>query len=170
MNPAGTPSPSGTPNPHGHGPVYRERLAAPWWWWPFGLTVAGIVAAEVHGGNGGLQAVLPYAICFPVAVGVLLLLSRGRIELAGDGQLRVPGARIDIAHLAAGTAYDPKTAKALLRGADPLAYTATRPFIGTGVHLEIDDPADDTPYWLVSSRRPQELLASIATVRSSRPL
>ena len=148
-------------------PVYTERLAAPWWWWPFGLLVAGIVAAEVHGGADGLLSVLPYAICLPVAVAVLVHLSRAKIVLTADGLLRVKGARIPVDHLAGGTAYDPKTSRAMLRGADPLAFTSIRPFVGTGVHLEVDDPTDDTPYWLVSSRRPEELLRSISAVRRS---
>ena len=152
----------------GAAPVYTERLAAPWWWWPFGLLVAGLVAAEVHGGADGLLSVVPYAICFPVAVAVLLRLSRATIVLTADGLLQVQGARIGVDHLAGGTAFDPKTSRALLRGSDPLAFTSIRPFVGSGVHLEVDDPADDTPYWLVSSRRPEELLRSIAEVRRSR--
>lgn len=148
-------------------PVYQERLTAPWWWWPFGLLVAGIVAAEIHGGRQGIVSVLPYAICLPLAVAALLQLSRNQIVLTADGLLQVKGARISIGHLAGGTAYDATTSRALLRGADPLAFTAVRPFVGTGLHLEVDDPADDTPYWLVSSRRPEELLTSIAEVRRS---
>ena len=148
-------------------PIYQERLAAPWWWWPFGLLVATIVAAEIHGGRDGIVSVLPYAVCLPLAVAVLLQVSRSKIVLTADGLLQVKGARISIEHLAGGTAYDAATSRALMRGADPLAFTAVRPFVGTGLHLEVEDPADDTPYWLVSSRRPEELLRSISDVRRS---
>ena len=147
--------------------TFAERLSPPWWWWPVGLGLALLVAAEVHGGAGGLLAVLPYAVCLPGAVLVMMLASRGRVRLGADGVLHVPGARIDVSHLAGGTAYDRRSVRALLRGADPLAFTATRPFIGSGVHLEIDDPEDDTPYWLVSSRRPADLLTAIAAARRS---
>lgn len=159
------PGPQATPPTNA--PVYAERLAAPWWWWPFALLVAGIVAAEVHGGVAGLLSVLPYAICFPLTVAALLYLSRAQIVLTAGGLLTVQGARIQVDHLAGGTAYDPETSRVLLRRADPLAFTSIRPFVGTGVHLEVDDPADDTPYWLVSSRRPEALLRSISEVRRS---
>jgi hypothetical protein len=37
-----------------------------------------------------------------------------------------------------------------------------RPWIGGAVQVVIDDPADPTPYWVVSSRDPVRLAAAIA--------
>lgn len=147
---------------------YEERLALPLWWWPAGLGLASLAAAVVHSGAGGLRAVVPYVVLLPMAVVVLLRLSRGRIRVA-DGVLHVPGARIPVTHLAAGTPYDAQgSSTSLPRLADPMAFLALRSWVPTGVRLEVDDPADDTPYWLVSSRRPEQLLAAVRSSSAGR--
>ena len=50
---------------------YSERLWVPWWWWPPGLALAGLIALEV---NQGVRA-LPIVVLLPVAAAVLLWLS-----------------------------------------------------------------------------------------------
>jgi len=47
------------------------------------------------------------------------------------------------------------------REGDPAAYLQIRPWIGPGVQLWLDDPDDPTPYWLVSCRRPERVLAAL---------
>ncbi|MGH8922343.1 MAG: DUF3093 family protein, partial [Actinomycetes bacterium] len=37
-------------------PVFDERLTVPWWWWPLGLGIAALLAAEVHMGYPGVRA------------------------------------------------------------------------------------------------------------------
>ena len=51
-------------------------------------------------------------------------------------------------------------------GADPRAFLFTRPFVGPVVRVDLRDPADPHPYWLVSTRRPGELAAAVEEVRS----
>ena len=52
-----------------------------------------------------------------------------------------------------------------LRGplADPAGYMALRFWIATGVKIEINDQNDPTPYWLVSSKKAQPLMAALLT-------
>ena len=45
------------------------------------------------------------------------------------------------------------------RDADARAYLLLRPYLKRAVRVEITDPADPTPYWLVSTRHPDELAA-----------
>ncbi|MFD4183335.1 DUF3093 domain-containing protein [Rhodococcus sp. NPDC058514] len=142
-------------------PIYSERLWVPLWWWAAGLAVAGLLAAEVHMGNPGLLAWLPYVLLLPFPVWVLLWLSRLRIEVvAGPGQLRVGRANLPLDAIAR-VAVVPATAKsaALGRQLDPAAYVQHRTWIKTMVLIVLDDPEDPTPYWLVSTRRPAELAA-----------
>ncbi|MEU0873777.1 DUF3093 domain-containing protein [Nocardia brasiliensis] len=145
---------------------YRERLWVPLWWWPVAFAVTGLLAAEIHMGAPGLRAWLPYVLLFPVPVWVLLWLSRHRVEVAPDssGTLEL---RADRAHLpvnfvarAAVVAHTAKSA-ALGRQLDPAAYVQHRPWIGPMVLLVLDDPDDPTPYWLVSTRRPERVLAAL---------
>ena len=45
--------------------------------------------------------------------------------------------------------------------ADARAYLLLRPYVKTSVRVEVTDPADPTPYWLLSSRHPQALAAAL---------
>jgi hypothetical protein len=49
--------------------------------------------------------------------------------------------------------------------ADARAHLLTRPYLDRGVLVRVDDPADPTPYWLVSTRRPDALAAALDTHR-----
>ncbi|WP_280233108.1 DUF3093 domain-containing protein [Nocardia cyriacigeorgica] len=147
-------------------PVYRERLWVPLWWWPVAFAIAGLLAAEIHMGAPGVRAWLPYALLFPVPVWVLLWLSRHRVAVAADAN-GAPELRVDRAHLPvefiARAAEVPASAKsaALGRQLDPAAYVQHRPWIGSMVLLVLDDPDDPTPYWLISTRRPERVLAAL---------
>ncbi|MEU1980312.1 DUF3093 domain-containing protein [Nocardia sp. NPDC019395] len=146
--------------------VFHERLWVPLWWWPVGLALAALLAAEVHMGAPGLRAWLPYVLLLPIPVWVLFWLSRHRIEVSpdpsGTPELRVDRAHLPVSFVARATAV-PRSAKsaALGRQLDPAAYVEHRPWVGTMVLLVLDDPDDPTPYWLVSTRRPEEVLAAL---------
>ncbi len=147
-------------------PVHRERLWVPLWWWPVGFALAALLAAEVHMGAPGLRAWLPYVLLLPIPVWVLLWFSRHRVEVAADSsgtpELRVDRAHLPVSFVSRATVV-PRSAKtaALGRQLDPAAYVQHRPWIGTMVLLVLDDPDDPTPYWLVSTRRPEEVLAAL---------
>lgn len=146
-------------------PDWDERLRVPGWYWPAGLALALLLAAPVHGGVGGVRAWLPYVVAPVVAVVVLQRASRGRVRVA-DGVLHVPGARVPVAVLGAVRPLDVEQTRRL-RGptADVRAHVATRPWLRRAVQVRIEDPADDTPYWLVGTRRPDELAAVLDAVR-----
>jgi hypothetical protein len=42
--------------------------------------------------------------------------------------------------------------------ADPAAFTTTRFWIKTGVVIKLKDKLDPTPYWLISTRKAQDLV------------
>lgn len=142
-------------------PVYEERLRAPLWVWAAVLGVSLVVAVTLHAGAGGARAVVPYAVVPPLAAAVLLLRSRERIRVA-DGVLHVPGARIALDQLGGVTPLDEEGTRRL-RGpaADPRAYVATRAWLSRSVQVRVEDPADDTPYWVVGTRDPQALTAAL---------
>ena len=45
--------------------------------------------------------------------------------------------------------------------ADARAYLLLRPYLKRAVRVEIADPADPTPYWLVATRHPETLAAAL---------
>jgi hypothetical protein len=146
---------------------YAERLTAPLRWWVQGtMLVASLWLATV--------VALPGAVAWAItAVGVALmaavLLSYGsaRIEVAG-GRLRAGRARIDVHHLGEASALDADAARRLAgRDADARAYLLLRPYLKRAVRVDLHDPADPAPYWLLSTRHPEELAEAIATARGA---
>jgi hypothetical protein len=138
--------------------VYRERLRTPLWWYPAGLLVASVLAAEFHVGGLHLTVWIPFGILLPLAVILVWWLGHGKIEISG-GEIRVRGAHLPLSAVSGCVGLDPATLRRVVgREGDPAAYVSIRPWIGPGVQLWLDDPDDPTPYWVLSTRHPRRLL------------
>jgi hypothetical protein len=142
---------------------YEERLVAPAGWWFGGLAVAFLLAAGVHGGGTGPRAVVPYVLFPLLALAALVWASRGRVRVA-EQVLDVPGARVPLSCTGDAQPLDRESTRRV-RGplADPRAYVVVRPWLHCAVRVDIDDPDDDTPYWLIGTRRPDELAARVSS-------
>ena len=146
-------------------PVYRERLSVPLWWWLAAPGTAALLAAEVYMGAPGPATILPYVVLVPAVVGVLWWAGRVRIAVTAD-ELHVDDARLPLRYVGAVTAMSALQTRDLLGpAAEPYAFVIQRPWVGTAVRIDLDDPADPTPYWVVSSRRATELAAAIDAAR-----
>ena len=144
---------------------YTERLTLPWWLWPAGAGAAGLLATELWLGSTGIRAWLPFVVLLPLtAVGLGWL---GRIRIAvRDGELLVDDARLPVRFVADAIALDAAGRREVLGvGADPLAFVVQRPWVSGAVQVVLDDPADPTPYWVVSSRHPVRLADAILAAR-----
>jgi hypothetical protein len=53
--------------------------------------------------------------------------------------------------------------------ADARAYLLLRPYLKRAVRIEITDPADPAPYWLLSTRRPDQLAGVLTGLNGSAP-
>ncbi|OBF15671.1 hypothetical protein A5727_14690 [Mycobacterium sp. ACS4331] len=153
---------------------YRERLWVPWWWWPLGMGLAGLIALEVNqalSGASGVPDWVPFAALFAVAAAALIWLGRAEVSVvAGEGgvELCAGPAHLPVSVISR-TAVVPRSAKsaALGRQLDPAAYVLHRVWVGPMVLAVLDDADDPTPYWLVSSRHPDRLLAALNSAQSS---
>lgn len=146
---------------------YSEQLWVPWWWWPLGFLGNGLMAYEVRLGLRTLPGWLPFAVFFAVTVAALLWLGRIKVQVienGGETQLWAGDAHLP-ATVIARSAEVPRTAKsaALGRQLDPAAYVLHRGWVGPMILVVLDDPDDPTPYWLVSCRNPQRMLAALRT-------
>jgi hypothetical protein len=138
-------------------PVFDERLTVPLWWWPLGLGVATLLAAEVHMGYPGLRAWLPYLLMVPLAGVVLLRMGRNRIQLRG-GELRVGPAHVPVRHLGEIQVISPNAKRrALGPDLDPAAFVLHAGWVGPVLRITVTDPADPTPYWIFSVRQAEKL-------------
>jgi hypothetical protein len=151
-----------------HSVRYRERLWVPWWWWPLGFGLAGLIAFEVNMGVAALPDWLPFVTLFAVATGTLLWLGRAEIRVTDDSAI---GGGVELwageAHLPvtviARSAEIARTAKsaALGRQLDPAAFVLHRAWVGPMILVVLDDPDDPTPYWLVSCRHPERVFSAL---------
>jgi hypothetical protein len=109
------------------------------------------------------------AIVLTAAVEVLMLVV-APVVAVGDGVLTAGSARIPVA-LTGDTAQYRKADAVTARGPqlDARAFTLFRGWVDPVVRIDVTDPDDPTPYWLVSTRRPEQLRAALAAERSARP-
>ena len=163
-----SPSSSPAPAPSVAAPrAYSERLGLPWWYWLAGLALAGLLAAELWMGATGARAWLPFVVLLPATVAALAWLSRIRVAV-GDGELLVDDAHLPVRYVADAVPLDAAGRREVLgAGSDPLAFVVQRPWIGGAVQVVLDDPADPTPFWVVSTRHPVELAAAIVAARDA---
>jgi len=101
------------------------------------------------------------AIGLYLAVLVVLVVTTPTVEVV-DGELRAGRARIPLGFVARAAGFRGAEATAE-RGTrlNARAWLLLRGWIDPVVRIELDDPDDPTPYWLVSTRRPDELVAAL---------
>ncbi|GAB1693791.1 DUF3093 domain-containing protein [Krasilnikovia sp. M28-CT-15] len=149
---------------------YAERLTVPWWAWPPALGVAAILAAEIWLGGPGLRAWVPFVVLLPVTAALLVWMGRLRVAVT-EREFQVDDARLPLEVIADVVALDADGKReALGVGAHPLAFVVQRPWVGGAVQVLLADPADPTPFWVVSTRRPVELASALlAAAADARP-
>lgn len=158
---------------------YRERLYVPAWWWLVGLGATSVLAFEVHMGTPAIPAWLPFLVTVPLTVWALWSLGAlaVTVETTDNGAANDLAAPAAVAELRVGQAHLPvdvvtrvvvvpaATKRAALgRQLDPAAFVQHRTWVTTMVLVVLDDPEDPTPYWLVSTRRPEQLLQALHAV------
>ena len=76
--------------------------------------------------------------------------------------LYVNNAKIDLKFVKKATVLDKDEFKNLNgASADPAAFLATNFWTNTGVKVELKDKNDPTPYWLISTKRAEELVKKL---------
>jgi hypothetical protein len=140
---------------------FDERLSVPWWFYLLAVGVAVLLGAEIHMGYPGVRSWIGYAALVPLFAATLFWLGRTRVRVA-DGELSVGAASVPLRHTGRVDVV-PRTGKqeAMGPGLDPSAHVMHRGWVGPLVRVEITDPADPTPYWIFSVRRPDRLVAAL---------
>ena len=139
---------------------HHERLLPSATVWVAVLAISaslGLTAVRPLGWTAGLAV----ALLAVAAATAALLASSARVEVS-DGTVRAGRARIELQYIGRVAAVTPKR-MAELRGpkADARAYLCQRAWIRAGVVAEVVDPQDPVPYWLMSSREPERLVAAL---------
>jgi membrane protein implicated in regulation of membrane protease activity len=140
--------------------IYREKLWPNAWMWIIAAGVSGagiLVFAPISAAAGFTAAAVLFVI-----IAVLLILSTPTILVTRDA-LTVGRATIERRFVGNVESFRGEEATAE-RGTrlNGLAYLCIRGWIDPVVKMDITDPADRTPYWLTSTRHPDQLTAALA--------
>lgn len=147
---------------------FREKLwPAPGWFVATALVIPAslLVLAPISMLAGIITAVILYTGCV-----VVLILSSSEIMVA-DGRLRAGKAQVSLEHVGRVEAFTDQEAFRQ-RGSelDARAWLLIRGWVRDVVRVHIEDPADPVPYWLLSTRRPKELVAALEKARRPGPV
>jgi len=104
-----------------------------------------------------------------VALFVLAMVSYGSPRITvSDGVLHAGRARIEAAYVGVAEPLDADAARRVAGPeADARAYLLLRPYLKRAVKVEITDPADPAPYWLLSTRHPTSLAAALQALSAT---
>jgi hypothetical protein len=169
--------------------VYHERLRVPFSWWLVGLVTMLLLATEVVAGYAWPIAVAIYVVLVGLVAAMLWSWSRPTV-LVSEGELRAGPACLPLTAVGEVTALDEPQTRSL-RGprGDPAAFLMMRPYLRQAVYVEVARPGAETrahrrlrrfrlrvemtrpvtgsPYWLVCTRHPAELVAAINGARAA---
>lgn len=148
-------------------PDYSERLWPSLGVWVLVPVVTGAVVVSL----------LPIGVV-PAVVGAVVVAAL----LLTWAVMATPVVAVDAGQLVAGRARVPVSLlgdAVVARGADARtergprldarAYLLIRGWIDPVVRVQLRDPADPTPYWLVSTRHPERLVQALEKARTARP-
>ena len=145
---------------------YAERLTVPLRWWVQGTMLVASLWLAVLAATPEVVAWSVTALALAILVALMVGYGRVRVSV-DDGTLTAGRAHIALEHVGEVTALD---ADGLRRqagvDADARAYLLLRPYLKRGVRVDITDPADPAPYWLISSRRPEALVSALQATRT----
>lgn len=143
--------------------AYRERL------WPsVGLILTLLlllpaVAMVITPINADLA--IPAAIAVYLVIAGTLLATSPVVSVS-EGVLQAGSANIPVQALGKVKILDREALRGTLGpGADARAYLVVRGVIHRGLRIEVSDPSDPTPYWVITTRTPEKLAAAIEASR-----
>ena len=94
-----------------------------------------------------------------IAIIYIAYAMRSTITFDGE-ELRIDRAHIESKYLGKVTILDSEAMRLLrTRDADPAAYLAIKFWTPAGIKIEVTDPRDPTPYWLITSKCGEEIAA-----------
>ena len=139
---------------------FREVIRPPIWLLSFiYFLFLSLVVAVWAAFNSRITILTWFALTLLLIV--IFIKSRSTISV-DDNELRIGRAHIELRYLESVELLTPGQMRLLrTRDADPAAYLAIAFWISSGVKITLKDSRDPTPYWLVSSRKAEELTRTL---------
>ena len=131
-------------------------IRAPFWLIAFIYFLFLSLVVAVWAAIGNQPAFLTW-VALTVLI-VLIALKTTLVIEVDQNEMRAGPAHIELKYLGKATVLDSKEMGRLrTRDADPASFLIFRFWRSTGVKVEINDTRDKTPYWLITSKRNNEL-------------
>jgi hypothetical protein len=139
---------------------YREVIRMPLWLLALIYFFFLSFVLSVWAALGNSEALVTF-----LALSALLVLISIRTRLiiqVDHSELKVGRAHIELKYIGEVTVLDTAAMKAIRsRDANPMAFLAFRFWSSTGVKVEVNDERDETPYWLITSNKANQLAKAL---------
>jgi len=146
--------------------TYSERLRVPLRWWVQATMFLATLWLAFVVATPAWVAWTATGVLVAITYGLFLVVGSAAIEV-GDGELRAGPAHISLELLGDPEPLDAEgTRRVAGVDADARAFLLLRPYLKRSVRVPLRDPADPTPYWLLSTRRPQSLAEALRAGRA----
>lgn len=143
--------------------AFRERLVPGWWAFAFALGFVALIAIAYGAVLGFAFGLGLFAIAGGIAVAVLI--ATAPVVVADATGIRAGAARLPRECMGDIEVLTPAALAALRSGgprAMSTAFTLLRPSRSrSAVRIQVVDPRDPHPAWIVTSRRPEALAAAL---------
>ncbi len=140
---------------------YRERLSVPVSWWII-ATAAVVTLYVITAVPAGVGVGIAVAGIAAVLLVTLFIRYGGAVVAVDSEKLRAGKAAIEREYLGKAESLSGDDARnAFGRDCDPAAYLVLRSYLRGAVRVEITDPQDPAPYWLIATRNPERLAAAL---------
>lgn len=155
--------------------LYRERQWVPIRFWLMAAFVVFITTVSIGLNRPATWTVATAIICSIIAIWVLLSWSTTVVQVEQDPDgtrwLNVKIAQLPNDVVSRSLAV-PKSARRAAMGPqlDPAAFLVTHSWVDEMVMFVLDDPEDPTPYWLISSKNPEELIKAFVPEQAQSAL
>jgi hypothetical protein len=144
---------------------YRERLwPTPWLYIIFLLLFPGIILTTMP--INIMFGIVAAPIVYALVMGVITLTSP-IVEVA-QNTLYAGRANLPLEHVGSVTVLNRnQLTLAIGREADARAFLLIRGWIHTAVKIEVTDPNDPAPYWIVATRHAEQLKQALAASKTA---
>jgi len=139
---------------------YREVVRMPLWLLALIYFFFLSFVLSVWAALGNSAALISFLVLSAL---VVLIAVRTRLMIqVSESELLVGRAHIDLKYIGEVTELDSQAMRKLrTRDADPMAFLGIRFWSSTGVKVEITDKRDETPYWLITSNKANQLVQAL---------
>jgi Protein of unknown function (DUF3093) len=146
-------------------PGYTERLHVPLRWWALATMFLASVLLAFLVATPAWVAFTATGVLVALASTLFLRYGAARVEVAAGEAgpvFRAGRAHIPVDLLGVPVALDAPASRRLAGvDADARAYLLLRPYVARSVQVPVQDPQDPAPYWLVSTRHPDRVVAAL---------